>query len=176
MGRAWLVSEPERNALLRNTISPTVLKGSDKTNTIPQFASVELDIRLLPDQDPDAFKRDLVRVIGDTLVQLQEIVPITPRFDAPLGTSLFRAIERVAGELLPGIPVATPVSAGATDRPTYAAIGIVCYGLDPYLIPIEENRYEVHGNDERLSEANVGWGVRFYVRLLEEAQRDFTTP
>jgi acetylornithine deacetylase/succinyl-diaminopimelate desuccinylase-like protein len=175
-GRAWLVSEPERNALLRNTISPTVLRGSDKTNTIPQFASAELDIRLLPDQDPEAFKRELIRVIGDSLVQLQEISPITPRFSAPLGTALFRAIERVAAELLPGIPVATPVSPGATDRPTYSAVGIVCYGLDPYLIPIDENRYEVHGNNERLSEANVGWGVRFYVRLLEEAQRDFATP
>ena len=38
-----------------------------------------------------------------------------------------------------------------------------------YLVPIEENRYEVHGNDERLSIENVGWGVRFYVRLLQEA-------
>jgi len=34
-GRAWLLSEPERNALLRNTISPTVLVGSDKINSIP---------------------------------------------------------------------------------------------------------------------------------------------
>jgi acetylornithine deacetylase/succinyl-diaminopimelate desuccinylase-like protein len=175
-GRAWLLSEPERNALLRNTISPTVLTGSDKTNTIPQFASAELDIRLLPDQDPEAFKRELLRVIGDSMIRLEEIAPLPPRFDAPLGTGLFRAVERVVGELLPGIPVATPVSPGATDRPTYASAGIVCYGLDPYLIPIEENRYEIHGNDERLSLANIGWGVRFYVRLLEEAQRDSATP
>jgi acetylornithine deacetylase/succinyl-diaminopimelate desuccinylase-like protein len=168
-GRAWLLREPERNALLRNTISPTVLSGSNKTNTIPERASAELDIRLLPDQDPDAFRRELVRVIGDSLIRLEEIAPITPRYDAPLDTDLFRAIERVAGELLPGVPVATPVSPGASDRPTYAQAGIICYGLDPYLIPIEENRYEVHGNDERLSTANVGWGVRFYTRLLQEA-------
>jgi acetylornithine deacetylase/succinyl-diaminopimelate desuccinylase-like protein len=168
-GRAWLLSEPERNALLRNTISPTVLTGSNKTNTIPQRASAELDIRLLPDEDPLAFRRELVRVIGDTLVHLEEIAPITPRYDAPLDTELFRAIERVANLLLPGVPIATPVSPGASDRPTYSQAGIICYGLDPYLIPIEENRYEVHGNDERLSIANVGWGVRFYVKLLQES-------
>ncbi|HWA16386.1 MAG TPA: M20/M25/M40 family metallo-hydrolase, partial [Gemmatimonadales bacterium] len=84
VGRKWLLKEPERNALLRNTISPTVLSGSNKTNTIPQFASVELDIRLLPDEDPEAFKRELVRVIGDSSVRLEEISPLPPRFDAPL--------------------------------------------------------------------------------------------
>ncbi len=170
-GRAWLLSEPERNALLRNTISPTVLTGSNKTNTIPERASTELDIRLLPDQDPVAFRDSLIRVIGDTLIRLEEIAPITPRYDAPLATELFRVIEHVAGELLPGVPVATPVSPGASDRPTYAQAGIICYGLDPYLVPIEENRYEVHGNDERLSIANVGWGVKFYTRVLLEAGR-----
>lgn len=170
-GRAWLLSEPERNALLRNTISPTVLTGSNKTNTIPERASTELDIRLLPDQDPVAFRRELTRVIGDTLIRLEEIAPITPRYDAPLDTELFRVIEHVAGELLPGVPVATPVSPGASDRPTYAQAGIICYGLDPYLVPIEENRYEVHGNDERLSITNVGFGVKFYARLLLEAGR-----
>ncbi len=169
-GRAWLLAEPERNALLRNTISPTVLTGSNKTNTIPQFASAELDIRLLPDEDPEAFHRELVRVIADPRVRLEEISPLPPRYDAPLGTPLFHAIEAVAGEMLPGIPVATPISPGASDRPTYARMGIITYGLDPYLIPIEENRYEVHGNDEHIAVANIGWGVQFYVRLLQRMQ------
>jgi acetylornithine deacetylase/succinyl-diaminopimelate desuccinylase-like protein len=175
-GRAWLLGEPERNALLRNTISPTVLAGSNKTNTIPQFASAELDIRLLPDEDPVAFTRELRRIIADPGIRLEEISPLPPRFDAPLDTELFRTIERVAAELLPDVPVATPVSPGATDRPTYAQAGIVCYGLDPYLIPIEENRDEVHGNDERISVANLGWGVHFYVRLLTEAGRSVGAP
>lgn len=165
-GRAWLLSEPERNALLRNTISPTVLVGSNKTNTIPQRATAELDIRLLPDEDPVAFMTELRRIIADTSVKLEEIAPIPPRYDAPLDTELFKAIEHVAGEMLPGIPIATPVSPGASDRPSYAQAGIITYGLDPYLIPIEENRYEVHGNDERLSIDNMGWGVKFYLLLL----------
>jgi acetylornithine deacetylase/succinyl-diaminopimelate desuccinylase-like protein len=33
---ARLLSQPERNALLRNTITPTVLTGSEKTNVIPR--------------------------------------------------------------------------------------------------------------------------------------------
>jgi len=68
--------------------------------------------------------------------------------------------------MLPDIPIATRLRPGASDRPSYAQAGIITYGLDPYLIPIEENRYEVHGNDERLSIDNVGWGVKFYLLLL----------
>lgn len=170
IGYEWLLSDPDRNALLRNTISPTVLKGSDNTNTIPQYASAELDIRLLPDQDPEAFKRELLRVIADTGVRLELIAPLTPRYDAPLGTPLFKGIERVAGGMLPGVPVATPISAGATDRPTYAQAGLIAYGVDPYLIPSDEYRLGVHGNDERVSVKNIGWGVEFYLRLLHEVQ------
>jgi carboxypeptidase PM20D1 len=169
-GRAWLIGEPERNALLRNTISPTVLKGSNKTNTIPPEASVELDIRLLPDQDTLAFRQQLERVIADPKAKLSLFEAVPPRFDAPLDTELFHAIESVVHQMLPGVPVATPVSEGASDRPYYAGAGIICYGLDPFLVPIEDNRKGVHGNDERLSIENVGFGVRFYTNLLESIQ------
>jgi len=73
--------------------------------------------------------------------------------------------------MLPGVPVATPISAGASDRPYYAAAGITCYGLDPWLVELEENRLEVHGNDERLSLENLGFGLRLYTGILEEMQK-----
>jgi acetylornithine deacetylase/succinyl-diaminopimelate desuccinylase-like protein len=169
-GRAWLLSEPERNALLRNTISPTVLVGSNKTNTIPAEASAELDIRLLPDQDTLTFRRELLRVIADTSVTLSLIGDIPRRFSAPLDTELARAIERTASRLVPGAPFATAVGTGASDRPYYASAGITCYGIDPYLVELEESRREVHGNDERISLENLEFGLRLHLGILEEMQ------
>ena len=168
--RAWILSEPERNALVRNTVSITVLHGSNKTNTIPAEASAELDIRLLPDEDTVAFRRELVRIINDPKVEARTIDVVEPKFSAPLGTEIFNAIERVAKEMIPGVPIATPINVGASDRPTYAQAGIICYGIDPWLVDIEENRRGVHGNDERLSVDNVGFGIRFYRRLLSTLQ------
>ena len=169
-GRAWLLSEPNRSALLRNTVTPTVLTGSNKTNTIPPEATAEVDIRLLPDQDLAAFDREMRRVVADTAVHFQTIGDVPPRMDSPLDTGLFKAIERVVGQMLPGVPVATPVSAGATDRPYYAGVGIICYGVDPYLIEFSDNETGVHGNDERIALSNVGFGIRFYLNTLIEAQ------
>ena len=169
-GRAWLLSEPERNALLRNTISPTVLVGSNKTNSIPSEASAELDIRLLPDQDTLAFRRELLRVIADTGSTLTTIGDMAPRFSAPLDTEMSRAIEHTAARLVPGVPFATTVSTGATDRPYYAGAGLICYGIDPFLVDVEDARRGVHGNDERVSIENLGFGLRLYAGVLEEMQ------
>jgi len=169
-GRAWLLSDPERNALLRNTISPTVLVGSNKTNTIPPEASAELDIRLLPDQDTLAFRRQLLRVIADTGITLTTIGDMAPQFSAPLDTEMSRAIERTAARLIPGVPFATTVSTGATDRPYYAGAGLICYGIDPFLVDVEDARRGVHGNDERVSVENLGFGLKLYAGVLEEMQ------
>jgi acetylornithine deacetylase/succinyl-diaminopimelate desuccinylase-like protein len=167
-GRAWLLSQPERNALLRNTITPTVLRGSEKTNVIPQEASVELDIRLLPDEDTVAFRRTLERVIADPRIRIEAIGDMAPPYSAPLDTEMFRALERVAARMLPGVPLATPMSAGATDRPYWAAAGPIPYGIDPYLVELEESRYSVHGNNERLSLENIEFGLKYYVDVILE--------
>ena len=169
-GRAWLLSDPDRNALLRNTISPTVLVGSNKTNTIPSEASAELDIRLLPGEDTVRFRRDLLRVIADTGYTLTMIGDMAPSFAAPLDTEMSRAIERTAARLLPGVPFATTVSTGATDRPYYAGAGLICYGVDPFLVDVEEGRRGVHGTDERVSLENLGFGLRFYAGVIGEMQ------
>jgi acetylornithine deacetylase/succinyl-diaminopimelate desuccinylase-like protein len=168
--RAWILSEPERNALVRNTVSITVLNGSNKTNTIPAEASAELDIRLLPDEDTLTFRRELIRVINDPKVDVHTLDGVEPRFSAPIETEMFTAIERTVHAMVPGVPIATPISEGATDRPTYAETGIVCYGLDPWLVEISENRRGVHGNDERVSIDNIGFGIVFYHRLLRSLQ------
>ena len=50
--RKWLTDNIYWNAILRNTISLTMLQGSNKTNVIPAEASAQMDIRLLSDTDP----------------------------------------------------------------------------------------------------------------------------
>ncbi len=169
-GRAWLLSDPYRNAILRNTVVPTVLKGSDKTNIIPGLASADLDIRLLPDQDTLAFHRDLDRVIGDTSVHSVVFPGVTPNYSADINTDLVRAVERVIGQMLPGVPVATPLATGATDRPTYAQLGIQAYGIEPFLVEESEELQEVHGDNERVSVKNIEFALRLMVGVVEGVQ------
>ena len=168
--RTWITNDVYWNATLRNTISLTGLQGSNKTNVIPPEASAKLDIRLLPDQNPDEMLAALTRVVNDTAVHFQnELAPKAP-LESPINTDLFHAIERAAHDRDPNALVTTPMLTGATDRPTYRKLGIITYGLDPFMTDAADGQKGVHGNDERLSVANAGFGVHFLYDILRYAQ------
>jgi acetylornithine deacetylase/succinyl-diaminopimelate desuccinylase-like protein len=168
--RDWILSDVSWNAFLRNTISLTGLTGSNKTNVIPGVATADIDVRLLPDQDPAAFLETLKAVAADTSVHFTTLLqPKTP-LESPVDTELFRAIERAAHDREPSAFVTTPMETAATDRPTYRKLGITTYGFSPFLIPRAEIQRGMHGNDERLSVDNVGYGVHFFYDILRYAQ------
>lgn len=148
------------NALLRNTISITGLKGSDKTNVIPPLATAVLDVRLLPGQEPAAFLADLQRVVGDSAVTFRPQGPSWPATESSTDTELFRAIEAAAQQRHPGALVTTPMLAGFTDSHYFRRRGIASYGLGPFPLTVSESR-GVHGNDERVSLEALRFGVRF---------------
>ncbi|MEP6990434.1 MAG: M20/M25/M40 family metallo-hydrolase [bacterium] len=168
--RAWLTSDVYWNAILRNTISLTVLTGSNKNNVIPPEASAFLDIRLLPDQDPAVFLADIRRVIADTAVHITAPASIKARMDNPVDTDLFRAIERATHDRDPKALVTTPMFTAASDRPHYRALGIITYGFDPFRVPSADMQKGMHGNDERISVENMGFGVHYLYDVLRYAQ------
>ena len=168
--RTWILSDVYWNAILRTTISLTGLAGSNKTNVIPAEASAELDIRLLPDQSSDTMLATLQRIVGDTAVHFTTLLaPKTP-FESPVNTDLFRAVEQAAKERDPNVFVTSSMMTGATDRPSYRKLGIIAYGLDPFRVEAADEQRGVHGNDERLSVENVGFGVKFLYDILRYAQ------
>ena len=164
--RDWILSDVYWNAILRNTISLTGLTGSNKTNVIPPEASADLDIRLLPDTDVPAFLATLKRVVNDTAVHFTNTLAPKAPLESPINTDLFRAIERASREREPSVPVTTPMLTGATDRPSYRALGIVTYGFDPFKVEAADAQRGVHGNDERISIENVGFGVKYMFDIL----------
>ncbi|MDP9205908.1 MAG: M20/M25/M40 family metallo-hydrolase [Gemmatimonadota bacterium] len=168
--REWILSDVSWNAFLRNTISLTGLAGSNKTNVIPGVATADIDVRLLPDQDPAEFLRTLQSVVGDTAVHFTTLLqPKTP-LESPIETDLFRAIEKAAHDREPSAFVTTPMETAATDRPTYRKLGITTYGFSPFRVPRAEIQLGMHGNDERLSVDNIGYGAHFFYDILRYAQ------
>ncbi|HMG71372.1 MAG TPA: M20/M25/M40 family metallo-hydrolase [Gemmatimonadaceae bacterium] len=168
--RDWILSDVSWNAVLRNTISLTGLVGSNKTNVIPGIATADIDVRLLPDQDTTEFLKTLEGIVGDTAVHFTHLGNTKAPLESPIDTDLFRAIEKAAHEREPGAFVTTPMETAATDRPTYRKVGITTYGFSPFKVPRPEIQRGMHGNDERLSVENVGFGVRFYYDILRYAQ------
>ena len=162
-----LYDDRDVSALLRNTISITIVKAGYKTNVIPGTAEAELDVRLLPGEDPEAFLAELRRVIADPSV---EIVP-PERFrvpnQSPTDTELFRVIERVLARHHPGVPVTTKMLTGATESVLFRPLGVVAYGFTPLLTTSEETATG-HGDDERINEATVRRSTGVFYDVVKE--------
>lgn len=168
--KEWILSDVYWNAILRNTISLTGLAGSNKTNVIPPEATAEIDVRLLPDQNPADVLAELKRVATDTAVHFQALLEPKAPLESPTNSDFVRAVERAAHDRDPSAFVTTPMLTGATDRPSYQKVGIKTYGLDPFKVEKSDAQRGVHGNNERLSLENVGFGVRYMYDILRYTQ------
>jgi acetylornithine deacetylase/succinyl-diaminopimelate desuccinylase-like protein len=157
--------KPHLHALIRNTCSITVLSGSNKINVVPPEACAELDCRVLPDQDPDAFMDTIRERISDNAIRIEKIMA----FSAAASTSdstLFHVLEMVSKEHYPEASVIPSVAAGFTDSHFFRDLGIVSYGYSPAVIP-EEDFSRVHGNNERISVETFRQGVRMMTDIVK---------
>jgi acetylornithine deacetylase/succinyl-diaminopimelate desuccinylase-like protein len=148
------------NYLLRDTIALTMLGGSEQTNVIPPEAWANLDVRLLPGDDPKQFLESIRHVVNDPNVSVE---PLDTDFhianSSPTNTLLYSAIEKVSAQYFPGTPVVPRLDSGYTENQRYRPLGIHSYGFTPYTSTEEEGSTE-HGNDERIRVEEVRRGFR----------------
>jgi acetylornithine deacetylase/succinyl-diaminopimelate desuccinylase-like protein len=148
------------NYLLRDTISLTMMGGSEQTNVIPPEAWANLDVRILPGGDPKALLAEVRRVVNDLNVSVEPWKG-TFRVANYSGTdnALFAAIREVSAKYFPGAPVVPHITSGYTENQRYRPLGINAYGFNPYAATEEEGKTE-HGNDERIRVEEVRRGPR----------------
>jgi acetylornithine deacetylase/succinyl-diaminopimelate desuccinylase-like protein len=155
---------PRQNAQVRNTISLTVLASGGKTNVIPPEASAELDVRLLPDQDPKQFLAEITQVIADDRIRVETLLSFPPA-SSPNDHALFDVLREIAAREHPGAVVASPLAIGFTDCHYFREKNIPCYGFLPFALADRDGAL-VHGNDERISLANLRSGTRLMIEIV----------
>ena len=165
-----LSSQREYNFLLRNTISITMLSGSKQTNVIPNTATCNLDVRLLPGESPEDFLKALTTVIADPSIKIDNVNRFKPPNSSPINTELFSLIARKTKEKHPGAVITTKMLSGYTESQLYRQLGITAYGWAPIYTTAEEDE-GVHGNNERISVKNVREGTREFYEVVKEISR-----
>ncbi|MHB8733915.1 MAG: M20/M25/M40 family metallo-hydrolase [Terriglobales bacterium] len=138
------------NSLLRSTVAITRLTGSNKINVIAPEVSAELDCRLLPTDDPEAFLARLVQAVNDPEhIQFRQLMLFHPS-QSPTDSPLYRTIAAVMQQVHPGARIEPTLETGFTDSHYFRELGIAAYGWDA-IIHTPEQGAGVHGNDERLT-------------------------
>jgi len=167
--RERFLSETRRAALVRDTISITVLEGSTRTNVVPAEARAELDARLLPGESCEEFIALVRRVVEDPQITLKPLLSFEAR-SSPVDSDLFRAIEAAAAAADSPSAVVPRMIAGFTDAHYFRDLGIVAYGFVPRRLRPHETR-GIHGPNERVSLDNLELGINTLVEILEELGR-----
>jgi len=161
---ALQIEQRSAAALLRNTCSITMLQASNKINVVPPEAQAQVDCRLLPDQDRDAFLREFTGVINDPNIKIELVIGFSAAVSST-ETPLYRSIVDVIKRNYPAASIAPAVSTGFTDSHWFRDLGISSYGFAPFVIPSAEEG-GVHGNNERISIENIRKGTAMMVELV----------
>jgi acetylornithine deacetylase/succinyl-diaminopimelate desuccinylase-like protein len=161
-----LTSNPIYNAMIRDTVSLTILQGGSKVNVIPSESSATLDCRLIPGSSKENFLNEIKKRLGEEIEVgvISESHSLPP---SPFDTDLFRAIQTFASKNDPGSPVVPHLLPGATDSRLLREKGIVTYDFCPFRLT-EKEMMIIHGNDERIALENLRFGMKMLVEIIKE--------
>ncbi len=161
-------ADPLWNAMLRDTISPTMLQAGIRQNVIPSEARAVLNIRLLPGNNVDPLLAKLKQAVNDPQIRF-EVEPNAGQTapSSSLTSDLYASIGRVAAKQFPGTPVVPFMSTGATDSIQLRLRTVQAYGLLPFPLA-EEDFLRMHADDERIPIASFRKGVGFLYGVVSD--------
>jgi acetylornithine deacetylase/succinyl-diaminopimelate desuccinylase-like protein len=167
---ARLISDenPNWNAMLRDTATPTMLQAGIRQNVVPSEARGVVNVRLLPGNQLDPLVTKLKQLVNDPAVRMEaepgggEAAPSSSQT-----TDLYASIARVAGQKFPGAPVLPYMSTGFSDSWELRMRNVQAYGLVPFPMT-EEDFARVHGDNERIPVDSFRKGVDFLYAIVSD--------
>jgi acetylornithine deacetylase/succinyl-diaminopimelate desuccinylase-like protein len=158
------------DAMLRDTVTPTVLHSGQKMNVIPGTGEGEVDVRTLPDTDQTAFLEELRGIAGDevTVEPVMMMPPVAWPSEAPIVQLMGEALRRADPDATPAPMMITP----GTDAKALGLLGIPTYGFMPLRLDPETPFLSLfHSHDERLPVS----ALRFGLPVLHEVVSRFVS-
>ncbi len=157
-------------ALSRMTITPTMVNGGIKSNSVPETISLTCDVRTLPHQSDSYLSEEIENIIENIPNISYEIdymaVPNSSNFD----TNLTNAISKATKNALKrdDINVIPYISTGFTDSRFTRELGVTTYGYsgsDPSDDPMLGN---AHGTNESIGINSLISGTKIMLQVAIE--------
>ncbi|MEM9652440.1 MAG: M20/M25/M40 family metallo-hydrolase [Actinomycetota bacterium] len=160
------------------SFSPNVLNSGDKDNTIPGYAELSVDIRMLPGETQDDADRHLRDIIGPDLLPS---VTITRKYDdepegpslSPTDTPLWSALTDSIQMAYPDARVVPSIVTGGTDARFFRAKGVPAYGagLLSNKISFSEFQSRFHGHNERIDVESLRLTTELWLNVCNRLWR-----
>jgi acetylornithine deacetylase/succinyl-diaminopimelate desuccinylase-like protein len=146
------------DAMLRDTVTPTVLRSGKKVNVLPGAGEAEIDVRTLPGTDQAALLRSLQGVVGDAAI-VESVVSL-PAVEWPADAEIVGLMHEVLRSADPDATAVPMMITPGTDAKALAQLGIPCYGFAPLRLEPDVPFLELfHGHDERVPVSALAFGL-----------------
>jgi acetylornithine deacetylase/succinyl-diaminopimelate desuccinylase-like protein len=143
-----LTAIPEANSLMRTTCVATMENAGHASNALPQTAEVNVNCRILPNDDVTKIGGMIAQVIGDPSISMKVSTAPKPSPPSPMDDAVYKMIAASVKQSFPEVSIVPEMSTGATDGLYLRNVGVPVYGTMSLFGEIGENR--AHGKDERI--------------------------
>ena len=161
-------ANPVWNAMLRDTVTPTMLQAGIRQNVVPSEARGVLNIRLLPSNSLDALLAKLQQLVNDPQVRFEtEIGGGEAAPSSSLTSDLYNTISRVAKQQYPGAAIVPNMSTGATDSWPLRMRNVQAYGLLPFPLT-DDDLLRMHADNERIPLDSFRNGIELLYGIVND--------
>ena len=154
-------------ALSRMTVTPTMVQGGVKSNSVPETIRLTCDVRTLPHQTEDYLRGELDRVLEGIPGVEYEIdfmaVPNSSPFETPFAQHIRRATARVLG--MDDVQLVPSLNTGFTDSRFTRNLGVVTYGYTAAHPDDDPALTNAHGTDESIGVGSLMNSTRTMLAL-----------
>ena len=158
-------------ACTHTTFAPTVMHGGIKTNIIPDFVELQVDIRTLPGQTGEEVQAQLREALGDLASQVEIAAQSDdPSTASPIDTPLWDSLQRATAKLLPGAATVPFLLVGATDARFFRRAGATAYGAGLFSerISFADFASMFHGDNERIDIESIELTTRLWEAVIND--------
>lgn len=158
--------DPVWGAMMRDTITPTVLQAGAQSGAIPADARAIINLRLLPGTMIEPLLANLQKAVDDPQVRLeieQNAPPVAPA--SSIESDLYNTIAQVSKQQFPGAAVLPYMSIESTDSPYLRERSVQTYGLLPFALT-DQDVLNADGPNERIDLDNFRKGVAFLCAIV----------
>ena len=154
-------------ALSRMTLTPTMVRGGIKSNSVPESIRLTCDVRTLPHQDDDYVRQQLDEVLADVPGVSYEIDYMARPNSSPFESPLSDSIRRVTGQALQrdNIQWVPAISNGFTDSRFTRPLGTVTYGFSGSHPDDDPMLNYTHGTNESAGIKSLVSGTKIMLGL-----------
>ncbi len=165
---AWLSRTHPRLAdhlrqVSRMVVTPTLISGGVKSNSVPDTCRLTCDVRALPHQGPAYVEEHLRALLPEAEVRIDETAAANASPVSPALTGLLREVLRqVLGREVEVVPT---ISGGFTDSRLVRPLGVGAYGWTPGHPDSDPSKRRIHGPNEAVAVGDLVVQTAAYMAL-----------